>query len=184
MTSMACLHECRAKELAALAGMTLTYSISTSKEDTDDFLQIVPDNAEQDVDRGDEGCFYIACPKGVVPGQVLFVTSPLGHVHELTVPEVRLKTHGSISGICMRCGFRKLIRAVFCSVSQGVLPGQVIQVVASDTEEEQDLESVDGDFADLAAVMAQIEASGSDDSDTSDIDAYEKAGQRALDNET
>ena len=79
---------CRFKELAALAGTTLTYSISTSKGDNEDFVQIVPDRTEHDSDDGEEECFLVACPDGVVPGDVVYVTSPLGQEIELTVPEV------------------------------------------------------------------------------------------------
>ena len=82
---------CRSKELAALAGATLTYSISTTKGENDNFLQIVPDHTEHDGgDSDEEECFLVACPEGVVPGDVLYVTSPLGQEIELTVPEVLL----------------------------------------------------------------------------------------------
>ena len=85
------MHVFRVKELAVLAGMTLTYSISTSKDDTDDFMQIVPDSVDQDgVDDSDTAeSFFIACPEDVVPGQLLVVTSPLGELYELAVPKVR-----------------------------------------------------------------------------------------------
>lgn len=79
---------CRSKELAVLAGTTLTYSISTSKGDNEDFVQIVPDRTDDGDDSAEEECFLVACPDGVVPGDVVYVTSPLGQEIELTVPEV------------------------------------------------------------------------------------------------
>ena len=82
-------HDCRARELAALAGTTLTYSISTSKGDNAEFVQIVPDQSGDRVDDGDEEeCFTVTCPEGVVPGELLYITTPHGHEIEFAVPEV------------------------------------------------------------------------------------------------
>ena len=77
-------------ELAELAGTTLTYSISTSKGDNADFVQIVPDQSSDRVDDDDEEeeCFTVSCPEGVLPGELLYITTPHGHEIEFAVPEV------------------------------------------------------------------------------------------------
>ena len=83
-------------ELAALAGTTLTYSISTSKGDNADFVQIVPDQSSDRVDDDDEEeeCFTVSCPEGVLPGELLYITTPHGHEIEFAVPEVpRARLH-------------------------------------------------------------------------------------------
>ena len=137
-----------AKELAMLAGITLTYSVSLHRIKTTDFVQVVPDETEEreaemvklknkmedmaarmdvekaeaktahqtemeayqaamaeavlradkaalqakleaalqaNLDAADER-FTIVCPDGAVPGQVLYVMSPLGKQIEVTVP--------------------------------------------------------------------------------------------------
>ena len=86
------------EEFAVLAGSTLTYSVSLRSGD--DTLQIVPDRrslAAQDEDdlaaEQDEAheevveSFQVTCPEGVEPGQLLYVTTPLGREIQLIVPE-------------------------------------------------------------------------------------------------
>eukprot|EP01043_Picozoa_sp_COSAG02_P012568 COSAG02_NODE_486_length_21363_cov_22.137509_11_plen_1562_part_00 len=84
------------EEFAVLAGSTLTYSVSLSSG-TDDFVQIVPDRrslaaeGENDEAAQEEECeeesFQVTCPEGVEPGQLLYVTTPLGREIELIIPE-------------------------------------------------------------------------------------------------
>eukprot|EP01043_Picozoa_sp_COSAG02_P042219 COSAG02_NODE_3569_length_6546_cov_4.016752_4_plen_91_part_00 len=70
---------------------------------------------------------------------------------------------------------RECSSLVCCSGVQGLEPGDLIQVGDGDPaeeeeEEEEDEQPVTDEFGDLASIMTEIEASESDDSDTSEED--------------
>ena len=85
------------QELAVLAGRILTYSVSLHSGQQGDFFQIVPTSPREEHEAGaaeEEEAgeipsehFFVACPEGCEAGQLLFVTTPLGHEIQLYVPE-------------------------------------------------------------------------------------------------
>jgi hypothetical protein len=85
-----------AQELAMLAGVTLTYSVSLQTGDQQDFVQLVTDDDHEYLspltdattqNAVDEQYLIVTCPHDVSAGQLLYVTTPLGREIELVVPD-------------------------------------------------------------------------------------------------
>ena len=77
-----------------------------------------------------------------------------------------------MSGKCLRCGFAD--PSALLLPFQSAEAGDGFKANRSETEGEQQQASLEGDFGDLASILAEMEASRSDDSGPPDTDAHEE----------